>query len=161
MTPKAVEDTKAKRNAYSRSWIDSKPKVYRTWLGMKNRCNNPNAVAYRYYGAKGVKVCERWQKFDNFYADMGDRPSPNHSLDRIDPTGDYEPGNVRWATRSQQSRNYRPNLKSKSGMPGVTWSKKMNKWTVSLTLGVFDDVNKAVEVRKEAMARCQDLLDLS
>jgi len=69
---------------------------------MKTRCNNPNTPAYARYGGRGIKVCEPWQSFQGFYADMGDPPSKNYSLDRIDNDGNYEPGNVRWATRKEQ-----------------------------------------------------------
>lgn len=80
---------------------------YRIWLGMGTRCNNPKDHMYVYYGARGIAICERWQKFENFYADVGSRPSPSHSIDRIDNDGNYEPGNVRWATKSQQALNRR------------------------------------------------------
>ena|SRR5688572_13744094 len=76
------------------------------WLGMKARCSMPSRTAYRDYGAKGIKVCERWQVFETFYADMGDPPAAEYSLDRYpDSTGNYEPGNVRWATPQEQSQN--------------------------------------------------------
>lgn len=88
--------------------------VWRIWAGMKNRCLNPNVRSYTRYGGAGVKVCDRWLHgeegrtgFECFFADMGQRPSPGHSLDRIDPFGDYEPRNVRWATKSQQAQNIR------------------------------------------------------
>ena len=80
---------------------------YRLWSGMKDRCFNKNEQDYPYYGGAGITVCERWLTFEPFLADMGRRPSPKHSLDRIDGTGNYEPGNVRWATRSLQNYNRR------------------------------------------------------
>jgi hypothetical protein len=80
---------------------------YRVWSGMLSRCRNPNTKGYKYYGAKGVKVCQRWQdSFANFLADMGNSPSRKHSIDRFpNKNGNYEPGNCRWATDVQQSRN--------------------------------------------------------
>lgn len=77
---------------------------YRSWQAMKARCLNPNAHAYERYGGAGITVCDRWLKFENFLADMGPRPVGT-SLDRINNAGNYEPGNCRWATRSQQSKN--------------------------------------------------------
>jgi hypothetical protein len=71
---------------------------------MRQRCNSPGNPGYRIYGAKGVKVCNRWDKFETFLADMGDRPEGT-SLDRIDSNGNYEPENCRWATKLQQNRN--------------------------------------------------------
>ena len=80
--------------------------VHYTWKGMHQRCYNPNSGSYKDYGAKGVVICDRWHSFDNFYADMGDRPD-GYSIDRIDPTGNYEPVNCRWANKKVQSRNKR------------------------------------------------------
>ncbi|HUB09426.1 MAG TPA: hypothetical protein VMB50_20650 [Myxococcales bacterium] len=77
------------------------------WREMRYRCQTPTARAYPQYGGRGIKVCERWQVFENFLADMGRRPSPRHSLDRIDNDGNYEPGNCRWATSLEQNRNRR------------------------------------------------------
>jgi hypothetical protein len=87
-----------------------KPPEYRSWSQMRNRCQNPNSRKYLYYGARGIKVCDRWQSFAAFYEDMGPRPSPKHSIDRFpDNDGNYEPGNCRWATYAEQNLNYRRN----------------------------------------------------
>lgn len=79
---------------------------YHSWAKMKNRCLNSHDKNYKYYGALGVIVCDRWMSFPNFVADMGKRPA-NKSLDRIDPYGNYEPGNCRWATAKEQANNKR------------------------------------------------------
>lgn len=89
---------------------NSKHPLYQRWAGMVQRCNNPNHIGYKNYGAKGVKVCESWLKFENFLADMGE-PKPGESLDRYpNAGGNYEPGNCRWATAAEQSRNTNRNV---------------------------------------------------
>lgn len=83
---------------------------YNSWRSMLDRVNRPNAINYHLYGGRGIKVCERWQGtegFSNFLADMGPRPSKNHTLDREDNDGNYEPDNCRWATKKQQRINQR------------------------------------------------------
>lgn len=86
-------------------------KEYSTWSRMRSRCLNRKAADYKYYGGRGISVCERWQSFDAFLADLGPAPSPSHSIDRIDNDGNYEPGNCRWATKKEQSRNTRATLR--------------------------------------------------
>jgi hypothetical protein len=84
----------------------SRSAEYAAWKGIKRRCLNRRCKMYKFYGERGITVCKRWKdSFDNFIADVGRRPSPNHSIDRIDNDGNYEPGNVRWATREVQDNN--------------------------------------------------------
>lgn len=102
-------------------------KTYRTWAGMKARCQNPNEPGFRKYGARGITVCNRWLKFENFLVDMGVKPH-GLSIDRINNSGDYGPTNCRWATIKEQNRN-------KSGLHVITFDGKtqlLQDWADSL-----------------------------
>ena len=85
--------------------------IYNEWASMKQRCNNPNSFAYKYYGARGIKVCDEWNKsFESYYDYVSKLPkygTPTYTLDRINNDGNYEPGNVRWASKSEQCFNRR------------------------------------------------------
>lgn len=81
--------------------------TYSVWQAMRDRCANPNHRAYANYGGRGIQVCDEWRSFPAFLEHVGERPSAEHEIDRIDVNGNYEPGNVRWVTRKQNSRNRR------------------------------------------------------
>lgn len=84
---------------------------YTVWQAMRRRCSSPTCPEYRLYGARGIRVCDRWQtSFAAFMEDMGPRPAGRFTLDRIDNNGNYEPGNVRWASYPEQARNKRTNI---------------------------------------------------
>lgn len=81
---------------------------YNTWKGMRERCSNPKHIGWKHYGGRGIRVCKRWREsFKAFLSDMGRKPTPRHSLDRINPNGNYTPRNCRWATPHEQRMNQR------------------------------------------------------
>jgi len=98
-------------------------KVYNAWLGLKDRCLNPKAAAYHRYGGRGITVCDSWRdSYDAFYKDVGEPPTPKHTLDRIDNNKGYEPSNVRWATRKEQSNNISTNVWVEYDGKRMTWA---------------------------------------
>jgi hypothetical protein len=118
-------------------------KEFHTWSGMRQRCNNPKDKKYSIYGGRGIKVCEHWEEsFENFFEDMGEAPSKEHSIDRIDVNGDYEPSNCRWATKKEQANNVRNNIKIH--LFGVT--KTLAQWCDELNLS-YQTVWARIKIR--------------
>ena len=110
--------------------------IYKIWVGMIQRCENAKTPNYKDYGGRGINVCQRWRySFELFHKDVGDRPSKQHTLDRICVNGNYEPSNVKWATRTEQQQNRRDSIKiTISGQTATPsqWSKLagVNKQTI-------------------------------
>jgi hypothetical protein len=136
-------------------------KEYIAYTSMKARTLNPKHENYKYYGARGITVCDRWLDpeygFKYFLEDIGYAPSSKHSLDRIDVNGCYCKENCRWTTRTVQSINQRISSKNKSGTRGVHWCKKRKKWCAAIrvnykhiNLGSFSNIEDAIAARKEA-----------
>lgn len=105
----------------------SKSPEYYTWNQMIQRCTNPKTESFPLYGGRGITVCDEWRTFERFYADMGPRPSPKHSIDRIDSDGPYAPNNCRWVLGKVQHRNRRNNRILKVGgvsCPVAEWAER-------------------------------------
>jgi hypothetical protein len=107
--PDVLEDWTPPPKRQRSAWTTGYRRTYQSWWDMRRRCSDPKRRDFVYYGARGIKVCERWESFAAFLADMGERPE-RMSLDRIDVDGDYEPGNCRWAAWGEQRRNRRDSL---------------------------------------------------
>jgi hypothetical protein len=127
-----------------------KTKEYTAWVHMKGRCTNKNDSHYCYYGGKGITVCERWSNsYENFLMDMGRAPTQNHSLDRKNVHGDYEPTNCRWATPIQQANNTTRNcfLSYNGEIKTISeWAKiaKINRETLVRRLNLGWDLSDAL-----------------
>lgn len=119
---------------------------YNSWSNMCYRCSNPNNPRYEHYGGRGIKVCARWREkrgFLNFLDDMGLKPGPEYSINRIDNDGDYTPENCEWGTPRQQAINKQM---PKGKYLGVNWFPALNKWRVRIKdihVGLFDDPEEA------------------
>lgn len=107
--------------------------TYQSWCNMKQRCENSNSRFFSYYGGRGIKICDRWQTFENFFLDMGVKPE-GKTLDRIDTNGHYEPSNCRWATKKEQQNNRRGNRYISINGITMTISEAADKYAISWKL---------------------------
>lgn len=145
-----------KRTRYLHGHSKTHP-LYKTWQGMRSRCNTLSDGQYSYYGGRGIKVCARWDNFATFLSDVGEKPSSEHSLDRIDNNGNYEPGNIRWATKREQLFNQRVSRRNKSGHRNIHWESRRKKWLVNIAvnrktvfIGRYEKLEEAIKARNEA-----------
>lgn len=136
----------------------SRTKEYMIWLEMIGRCHRETHKMYKYYGGRGIYVCSRWlASYSHFISDMGLRPSSDLSIERIDNSKGYEPGNCKWATKREQMINRRTFSNNTSGHTGVHWHKRCKRWVArvtvdgkKLTVGYFTDIDDAVKARRIA-----------
>lgn len=135
-------------------------KVYNTWKGIKKRCYQKSYQHFDRYGGRGITMCEEWQEdFLSFYKDMGEPPTPEHQLDRIDNNGNYTKENCRWVTRQENCRNRNFHI-GKSGFPGVsprTNGKYQSYFNIRrdkrVNLGTFDTAEEAHDARIQAIMK--------
>lgn len=151
--------------------------IYAIWLGILSRCRNKNNIYYNYYGGRGITVCDRWLKFENFLKDMGDRPN-GMSIDRIDVNGNYEKSNCRWATWKEQANNKRTNTfltfnnktqtlamwANETGINAETIAYRLkNKWTIdsALTTAVRGSVDSPLSTHVTYQGEIFSLTELA
>lgn len=123
-----------------------KTPTFNSWDCMKQRCNNPNNVAYKNYGGRGIKYDKRWEKFDNFVEDMGERPE-NMTLDRINVDDDYYKENCKWSTKREQQHNLRTHKREDVG---VVYDKSRKKW-LSKICNNYKQYAKRFNTKEEAI----------
>ena len=130
--------------------------TYNTWGRMIQRCNDKKDVDYKDYGGRGITVCSRWLEFENFFEDMGTRPD-GLSIERVNNNKGYSPDNCKWATSTEQNRNKRLGKNNKTGIAGVNWHKRYQRYCVRigvnckrLFIGRFVTLEQAIIARKQA-----------
>ena len=134
----------------------SRTPTYNVWCEMRKRCENNRHKSYPDYGGRGIEVCARWHTFENFLADMGKRPSPQHEITRVDNDGNYVPGNVEWSDDAvAQNRNRRKQRNATSRFRGVDWWKD-HAWRARITIKAGTTRDLGLFRTEEAAARAYD-----
>ena len=134
-------------------------KEYRAWVSMKHRCTNPNNAAWPRYGGRGITMCEEWvTSFEAFFAHIGPAPTEQHTVDRINNDRGYEPGNVRWATRKEQSNNIRANTWIEYKGKRMTWAQWAEHLQVPYNL-LMSRVKRRVPLHQVLQPRLNDERD--
>ena len=131
---------------------------YKAWKNMKSRCYIPGTTQYKDWGGRGIKVCERWlESFENFLADMGERPNANYSLSRKDNDGDYTPDNCMWATSFEQNTNKRTHTNNKLAHKGIrvmgsSFQVRVQRNYKSVCIGTYFTLEEAIAARNAYVA---------
>lgn len=148
----AIGSRARNRKKHGRSYSatsGSADKAYSAWSKLRGRCNNLNDPRYSDYGGRGISVCKRWDRFENFLADMGEPPTKAHSIDRINVDGDYCPENCKWASAKEQANNKRTNRRLTIGNETLNlcqWAEryKINAGTIARRLSRGWSAEKAI-----------------
>ena len=152
-----VADSNRRRAKHGQATRDrGMTKEYQAWVGIKQRCTNPNYAAWHRYGGRGITMCAEWvDSFEAFYSHIGDAPTAKHTVDRIDNNRGYEPGNVRWATRKEQSNNISSNTWVEHGGKRMTWAQWAEHLGVPYNL-LLTRVKKRLPLEKILQPRQND-----